>query len=153
MSDERKPMSRIITAAGAATLLASAVVLGPTAAASAATPPATAPGSVRLPGAPGCVVNDFQADHITGVVWWDITCDEPRFVSVDATAFSGMSDDHVIVDEQDRYRPVDAGETWHDVMVFGTDTVPATDQISAQAVSFQTEDPTEYPAFLGRTNG
>ncbi|KQO60312.1 hypothetical protein [Curtobacterium sp. Leaf261] len=129
----------------AAALFASIAVLGSATAAGAA--------PARLPESPGCIVNDFEADHTTGVVWWDIACQDPRFVLVDATAFSGTPDDHTIVDEQQRFGRVDAGETWHGVLVFETDTVPSIDQIRAQAVSFATEDPTESPAFLGQTNG
>jgi hypothetical protein len=103
--------------------------------------------------APGCSVASFTANHLTGKVTWLISCGEPRIVVIDATAFHGSADDHEIVSEQTSRAYVPAGGVWSSTLTFATDTVPSTDQLSAQAISLKSEDPTEQPAILDRVNG
>lgn len=103
--------------------------------------------------AAGCSITRFTANHYTGKVTWLISCDEPRIVTIDATALHGSPDDHEIVSEQLSRGFVPAGGAWSGTLTFDTDTSPSTDQLSAQAVLLQTEDPTEQPVILGRVNG
>lgn len=113
--------------------------------------PATAATETQLPGAPGCAVDKFTADHATGGVGWTITCEEDRDVVVDATAFQGTPDDHEIVEERSSQHRVRAGESWTSSVRFDTDEI---DQIRAQAVSFvDIGDVTELPAIIGGTQG
>jgi hypothetical protein len=115
--------------------------------------PAPPAGAVetRDPGAPGCTLEGMGADHVAGTVVWQLSCTERRWVTVDATSFSGTPDDHVIVDEQQAGRWVDPGETWVDLLTFGTDGV---DQIRAQATTkVNPSDSTEPPAIIGGATG
>ncbi|MBF4606108.1 hypothetical protein [Curtobacterium sp. VKM Ac-1393] len=114
--------------------------------------PGTAAAAVpRDPGAPGCVLQGIGADHRAGTVVWQIACDERRWVTVDATAFSGTPDDHVVVDEQQSARWVEPGDTWVDVLTVETAGV---DQIRAQAMTKTApSDSTEPPAIIGGTTG
>ncbi|MBC9719548.1 hypothetical protein H9Y04_44360 [Streptomyces sp. TRM66268-LWL] len=106
------------------------------------------------PADPGCRATEFTANHTTGEVSWSIRCDQARDVIVDATAWHGDSSDHTWVSGQKEFRHVTAGDTWTASMTFPSDTVPSTDQISAQAVTFKDiGDPSERPAILGTVNG
>jgi len=105
----------------------------------------------RDPAAPGCSVTTMVADHTTGSVSWTIECTEARTVVVDATAFAGTPDDHVIVDEQQVSQFVAAGEKWTDVVKLPKDGV---DQLRGQAVTFVSpSDPFERPAIIGGATG
>ncbi|MGN6407691.1 MAG: hypothetical protein ACTHMH_05040 [Curtobacterium sp.] len=121
---------------------------------SVATLPAAASAAVpepRDPSAPGCSTTTMVADHTKGWVYWTIECTEDRTVVVDATAFSGTPDDHVIVDEQQVTHFVAAGEQWTDFVEFPTDGV---DQLRGQAVTFVSpSDPVERPAIIGGATG
>ncbi|WP_186377007.1 hypothetical protein [Curtobacterium pusillum] len=82
---------------------------------------------------------------------WQLSCTERRWVTVDATAFAGTPDDHVIVDEQQAARWVGPGETWVDLLEFGTVGV---DQLRAQATTkISPSDSTEPPAIIGGATG
>lgn len=127
--------------------LITAVILGIAAVAL----PTTASAAPRDPGAPGCTLQGMGADHRAGTVVWSISCDERRWVTVDATAFSGTPDDHVVVDEQQAARWVEPGETWTDLLTLETDSV---DQIRAQALTkVKPSDSTEPPAIIGGATG
>lgn len=115
----------------------------------AAAAPDRAPGSEAT--VPACSIRSFVADHATGEVSWVITCSAERDVVVDATAFRGTPDDHVIVDERNVYRRVTAGATWAGSTRF---TVDGIDQIRAQAMEFvDVTDPTDVPTMIGDTQG
>lgn len=131
-------------------VLAAAALVGLAGApASAATAPAAT--THRDPGAPGCTTEGIAADHSAGTVVWRIACTERRWVTVDATAFAGTPDDHVIVDEQQAARWVDAGEDWVGLLTFETSGV---DQIRAQALTkTNPSDSTEPPAVIGGATG
>lgn len=137
-------MKRILSVAAVGTMaLGLSVAALPTAAS------ASVPGP-RDPSAPGCSTTTMVADRLKGWVHWTIECTEARTVVVDATAFSGTPDDHVIVDEQQSSRFVAAGETWTDFVRLPTAGV---DQFRAQAVTFVTADPFERPAIIGGATG
>lgn len=126
--------------------IVAAIALPSAASASTSTPAAT-----RDPDAPGCTLQGIGVDHLAGTVVWQVTCDERRWVTVDATAFSGTPDDHEVVDEQQTGRWVDPGGTWVDLLTFDTDGV---DQIRAQVVtSVNPSDSTERPAIIGGAAG
>jgi len=133
-------------------ILAAAALVGLTnTPASAVTAAAADSTSHRDPGAPGCTAEALAADHAAGTVVWRIACTERRWVTVDATAFAGTPDDHVIVDEQQDGRWVDAGQDWVGLLTFETAGV---DQIRAQAVTkINPSDSTEPPALVGGTTG
>lgn len=125
----------------AVTVLAGAVLLGAT--------PAHAD-----PDAPGCTVTSAGADHVHGVVVFDLRCDEPRDVVVDANAWHGDADDHDLVDAQTVSKHVAAGEQWSSAIAFATDTDPSTDQITAQVLSWIDQgDTRERPAVLATLAG
>ncbi|GAA3340684.1 hypothetical protein GCM10017714_21480 [Curtobacterium pusillum] len=136
-------MKRILTLAAVGTAIFGIASGALPASASAAEP--------RDPQAPGCNTTTMVADHTSGTVQWEIECDAPRWVSIDATAFAGTPDDHVIVDTQQAYRFVEAGAIWTGSLRFDTEGV---DQLRAQAVTFVEEhDPTERPAIIGGATG
>jgi len=106
------------------------------------------------PGAPGCTVLDATADHVHGLVVFDLTCSEPRDVVVDATAWHGSADDHERVDGQTVSKRVGAGERWSSALSFAIDTTPPTDMISAQVLSWVDQgDTQERPAILATIDG
>lgn len=106
------------------------------------------------PDAPGCTVTSAAADHVHGVVVFDLRCDEPRDVVVDATAWHGGADDHDLVDAQTDTKHVGAGERWSSAIAFATDTNPSTDQITAQVLSWIDQgDTRERPAVLATFAG
>ncbi|WP_148079028.1 hypothetical protein [Curtobacterium sp. ZW137] len=106
------------------------------------------------PDAPGCAVTSAEADHVHGVVVFDLRCDEPRDVVVDATAWHGDADDHQVVDTRTVTKHVGAGERWSSAIAFATDTDPSTDQITAQVLSWIDQgDTQERPAILATVAG
>lgn len=116
-----------------------------------ALPASAAQAQQRMAEAPGCSVQTFTANHLSGNVSWTITCDADRDVVVDATAFRGTSDDHVIVDEQTLHGRVLSGGSWTGNASFDTEGV---DQIRAQALTFvDINDPFERPAIIGGAQG
>lgn len=138
-------MNRILTLATVgATALGLSVAALPAAASASAPEP-------RDPSAPGCSATTMVADHTKGWVYWTIECTEDRTVVVDATAFAGTPDDHMIVDEQQVSQFVAAGEKWTDFVKLPKDGV---DQLRGQAVTWvDPSDPRERPAIIGGATG
>ncbi|MGK9147891.1 hypothetical protein KXS11_09730 [Plantibacter flavus] len=105
----------------------------------------------RDPATPGCVVLLMTADHVQREVSWTVSCDEGRYVTIDATAFQGTADDHEIVEVQNAHQYLPAGSEWSGTVQFDAEAI---DMIRAQAVTFVSPgDPHERPAIIGGATG